>query len=110
MISGVLIFNANAELIISRFYKSDYSRVAAEAFRVKVVASKNYSSPCLLLDRSSFLFIRKNDLVITAVTKKNVNANLVYQFLYQLVDVQYYHIKQNFSQIHKHYQCSTIQE
>lgn len=61
--------------------------MAAEAFRVKVVASKNYNSPCLLLDRSSFLFIRKNDLVITAVTKHNVNANLVYHFLYQLVDV-----------------------
>ena len=52
-----------------------------------MVAAKNYNSPCLLLDRSSFLFIRKNDLVITAVTKKNVNANLVYHFLYQLVDV-----------------------
>merc|ERR1712154_362149 len=77
----------NVNVIISRFYKSDYSRVAAEAFRVKVVASKNYNSPCLLLDRSSFLFIRKNDLVITAVTKKNVNANLVYHFLYQLVEV-----------------------
>jgi len=87
MISGILIFNSNAELIISRFYKSDYSRVAAECFRVKVVAGKNYNSPCLLLDRSSFLFIRKNDLVITAVTKKNVNANLVYHFLYQLVEV-----------------------
>eukprot|EP00485_Elphidium_margaritaceum_P011672 CAMPEP_0202689886 /NCGR_PEP_ID=MMETSP1385-20130828/5050_1 /ASSEMBLY_ACC=CAM_ASM_000861 /TAXON_ID=933848 /ORGANISM="Elphidium margaritaceum" /LENGTH=438 /DNA_ID=CAMNT_0049345097 /DNA_START=73 /DNA_END=1389 /DNA_ORIENTATION=+ len=87
MISGILIYNNAAELIISRFYKNDYSRVAAEAFRVKIIAAKNFSSPCLLLDRSSFLYIRKNDLVICAVTKRNVNANLVYHFLYQLTDV-----------------------
>ena len=87
MISGVLVFNGNAELIISRFYKADYSKLAAEAFRIKIVASKNYGSPCVLLDRSSFMFIRVGDLIVTAVTKANANVALVFSFLYQLVTV-----------------------
>ena len=87
MISGVLVFNANAELVISRFYKSDYSRVAAEAFRVKVVAAKNFNSPVILMERSSFMFVRQDDLVVAAVTKKNANANLVFTFLYELISV-----------------------
>jgi AP-2 complex subunit mu-1 len=54
---------------------------------MKVVTAKNFNSPVLLLDRSSFMFIRSNDLIIAAATKKNAHANLVFQFLYQLVDV-----------------------
>lgn len=87
MISGILIFNGNADLVISRFYKSDYSRVAAEAFRMKVVATKNFTSPILLLDRSSFMYIKSNDLIIAAATKQNAHVNLVFEFLYRLVDV-----------------------
>jgi len=87
MISGVLFFNYAAELILSRFYKSDYSRVAAEAFRVKVVAAKNYSQPVIMLDRSSFMYIKYDDLVVVALTRKNANANFIFAFFFELVDV-----------------------
>mmetsp|Transcript_50663 Transcript_50663/g.62092 ORF Transcript_50663/g.62092 Transcript_50663/m.62092 type:complete len:438 (-) Transcript_50663:112-1425(-) len=86
MISGILVFNTAAELIISRFYKNDYSRLASEAFRIKVVSAKNFGSPCLLLDQSSFMFIKQGDLIIAAVTKKNANCALAFTFLYQLVN------------------------
>jgi AP-2 complex subunit mu-1 len=98
MISGVLIFNTSAELIISRFYKSDYNRVAAEAFRVKVVQAKKFTSPCVLLDRSSFMYIRNRDLVLVAMTQANANANLVFQFLYQLSDVFQSYFDNEFSE------------
>lgn len=98
MISGILIFNSSGELVISRFYKSDYSRVAAEAFRVKVVTAKNFSSPVMLLNNYSFLYIRSDDLIIVAMTKQNVNANLVFAFLYQLVDVFKAYFEGSFNQ------------
>ena len=77
MISGVLVFNANAELVISRFYKSDYSRVAAEAFRVKVVAAKNFNSPvivrlCLLI----YMYqLGKTNKTLFKMTKKKKQNN-----------------------------------
>lgn len=98
MLSGVLIFNTSAELVISRFYKADYSRVAAEAFRVKVVQAKNYGSPCLLLDKSSFLYVRKNDLIVCAMTKANANAMIVFQFLHALIGVFEGYFDSNFNE------------
>ena len=112
-ISGVLIYNSSAEAIIRRFYKSDYSRVAAEAFRVKVIQAKNFRNPVLILDRSTFMYIRYNDLIITALTKQNANATLVFQFLYQLVDIfrvklQLSHSQKNKNNNHKKHNVQKI--
>ncbi|ETO09531.1 hypothetical protein RFI_27848, partial [Reticulomyxa filosa] len=41
----------------------------------------------LMLDRSSFMFVKYDDLVVVALTRKNANANLVFAFLYELIDV-----------------------
>jgi AP-2 complex subunit mu-1 len=93
MISGLLFYNSVGELVISRFYKSDFTskrftaRVAQQAFRVKVVQAKNFTQPVLILDGSSFMYIRQNDIVIAAITRSNATASTVFQFLYEIVDV-----------------------
>ena len=39
------------------------------------------------MEKSSFMFVRQDDLVVAAVTKRNANANLVFTFLYELISV-----------------------
>ena len=88
MISGVLVFNQSAELIISRFYKSDYSKAAVEAFRIRVISNKNFStSPVTLMEKYSFVFVKTDDLVLVAMTRKNANVNLAFEFLYGMINV-----------------------
>ena len=88
MISGLLVFNQAAELIISRFYKSDYSKAAVEAFRIRVISNKNFgSSPVMLMEKYSFIYIKSDDLILVAMTRKNTNVNLAFEFLYSMCNV-----------------------
>jgi len=54
---------------------------------MNVVAARDFSEPVLIIDNCSFMYIRENGVTIAAATRKNANAVLVFQFLYQLVDV-----------------------
>jgi len=54
---------------------------------MNVVAARDFSEPVLIIDNCSFMYIRENGVTIAAATRKNANSVLVFQFLYQLVDV-----------------------
>jgi len=54
---------------------------------MNVVAARDFSEPVLIIDNCSFMYIRENGVTIAAATRKNANAVLVFQFLYQLVEV-----------------------
>jgi AP-2 complex subunit mu-1 len=85
MISAVLFINQAGEVVISRFYRDNVSRTAADAFRLQVIAAKEIDKPIAMLDRCSFMYVRKGDMYIVAVTKQNVNPCLVFEFLFGLV-------------------------
>jgi len=86
-ISAILFYGPDSELIISRFYRADVRKVSTEAFRMNVVAARDFSEPVLIIDNCSFMYIRENGVTIAAATRKNANSVLVFQFLYQLVEV-----------------------
>jgi len=54
---------------------------------MNVVAARDFSEPVLIIDNCSFMYIRENGVTIAAATRKNANSVLVFQFLYQLVEV-----------------------
>ena len=57
-------------------------RNAADAFRVNVIHARGQvRSPVTLLAGASFFHIKKNNIWITAVTKQNLNAGMVFEFL-----------------------------
>lgn len=87
MISAVFIVNSRGELLIQRHYKDNITKSAINAFRQRVIAAKQFTSPIVQMDKCSFLFVKEGDLFLCAVTRQNANPALVFQFLYQMTTV-----------------------
>lgn len=87
MISGFFFCNLKGEVIISRFYRDDVSKAAADAFRHEILAERNVGVPVVFLDNCSFMYSRHGDVYVVTVTKRNTNPCMIFQFIYNLVDV-----------------------
>ncbi|XP_074655145.1 AP-2 complex subunit mu [Tubulanus polymorphus] len=88
MIGGVFIYNHKGEILISRVYRDDIVRNAVDAFRVNVIhARQQVRSPVTNIARTSFFHIKRVNIWLAAVTKQNVNAAMVFQFLHKMVEV-----------------------
>ncbi|XP_020917766.1 AP-2 complex subunit mu [Exaiptasia diaphana] len=88
MIGGLFIYNHKGEVLISRVYRDDIGRNAVDAFRVNVIHARGQiRSPVTNIARTSFFHIRQGNVWIAAVTRQNVNAALVFEFLFRTVDI-----------------------
>ncbi|XKL65441.1 hypothetical protein PGB90_008861 [Kerria lacca] len=88
MIGGLFIYNHKGEVLISRVYRDDIGRNAVDAFRVNVIhARQQVRSPVSNIARTSFFHIKRANIWVAAVTKQNVNAAMVFEFLNKLVSV-----------------------
>ncbi|CAG9786543.1 unnamed protein product [Diatraea saccharalis] len=75
MIGGLFVYNHKGEVLISRVYRDDIGRNAVDAFRVNVIhARQQVRSP-------------RANIWLAAVTKQNVNAAMVFEFLLKIIDV-----------------------
>uniref|UniRef100_G1TZT2 AP-2 complex subunit mu n=1 Tax=Oryctolagus cuniculus TaxID=9986 RepID=G1TZT2_RABIT len=88
MIGGLFIYNHKGEVLISRVYRDDIGRNAVDAFRVNVIhARQQVRSPVTNIARTSFFHVKWSNIWLAAVTKQNVNAAMVFEFLYKMCDV-----------------------
>uniref|UniRef100_A0A8D0DA71 MHD domain-containing protein n=1 Tax=Sander lucioperca TaxID=283035 RepID=A0A8D0DA71_SANLU len=107
MIGGLFIYNHKGEVLISRVYRDDiglwfshlhpspggylvtsFLRNAVDAFRVNVIhARQQVRSPVSNIARTSFFHVKRSNIWLAAVTKQNVNATMVFEFLYKMCDV-----------------------
>lgn len=88
MIGGLFIYNHKGEVLISRVYRDDIGRNAVDAFRVNVIhARQQVRSPVTNIARTSFFHVKRSNIWLCAASKKNLNAALVFQFLYKMVEV-----------------------
>ncbi|XP_060066438.1 AP-2 complex subunit mu [Ylistrum balloti] len=88
MIGGLFIYNHKGEVLISRVYRDDIGRNAVDAFRVNVIhARQQVRSPVTNIARTSFFHIKRSNIWLAAVTKQNVNAAMVFEFLLKMVEV-----------------------
>ncbi|XP_062950935.1 AP-2 complex subunit mu isoform X2 [Cynocephalus volans] len=88
MIGGLFIYNHKGEVLISRVYRDDIGRNAVDAFRVNVIhARQQVRSPVTNIARTSFFHVKRSNIWLAAVTKQNVNAAMVFEFLYKMCDV-----------------------
>ncbi|KZZ96348.1 AP-2 complex subunit mu-1 [Ascosphaera apis ARSEF 7405] len=85
MISGLLIFNQKGENLIFRAFRNDCRPRLADVFRIQVISNPQVRSPILTLGSTTFSHVKHENLFIVAVTKSNVNAALVFEFLYRFV-------------------------
>ncbi|KAJ5072294.1 ap-2 complex subunit mu [Anaeramoeba ignava] len=87
MISAITFINEKGSILISRMYREDIPKNFAESFRIEVIAAKEIGCPIKQMEDTIFMFQRISNIFIVAVTKKNVNAALVFEFLKTLVSV-----------------------
>ena len=69
-------------------YRDDIGRNAVDAFRVNVIHARGQvRSPVTNIARTSYFHIKRSNLWLAAVTKQNVNATMVFEFLLKVVEV-----------------------
>lgn len=83
MLSGILLFNQKGELLITRAFRQDMRPRLADVFRIQVISNAQIRSPILTLGSTTFSHIKSENIYIVGVTKGNVNAALVFEFLYK---------------------------
>nr|XP_026694569.1 AP-2 complex subunit mu isoform X2 [Ciona intestinalis] len=88
MIGGLFLYNHKGEVLISRIYRDDIGRNACDAFRVNVIhARQHVRSPVTNIARTSFFHTKRGNIWLCAVTKQNVNAVMVFEFLMKMIEV-----------------------
>ena len=91
MISMIMILNQKGDILISRQYRDDVSRSAADSFRLQVVAAKetggSQSGPVKRIEDCSFLYTRHMKMYFVAITRSNVNPALVFEYLFQKIKI-----------------------
>lgn len=74
--------------LIKCFLPTCRRRNAVDAFRVNVIhARQQVRSPVTNIARTSFFHVKRSNIWLAAVTKQNVNAAMVFEFLYKMCDV-----------------------
>eukprot|EP00611_Tribonema_gayanum_P025331 TRINITY_DN5740_c0_g1_i1.p2 TRINITY_DN5740_c0_g1~~TRINITY_DN5740_c0_g1_i1.p2 ORF type:complete len:440 (-),score=189.16 TRINITY_DN5740_c0_g1_i1:133-1452(-) len=114
MISALLIINQKGEIVISRFYRDDVTRSAADQFLKQVIASKETGSqpPVKLIDGNTFMYTRHSNIYFVAVTRCNVNPAMVFEFLYQTIKIYkaYFNTHKTFEEKHVRKNMTLIYE
>jgi AP-2 complex subunit mu-1 len=85
----ILILNHKGDIMISRQYRDDVSRAAADSFRLQVIAAKETGTqaPVKRIENCSFLYTRHLNMYFVALTRSNVNPALVFEYLFQKIRI-----------------------
>ncbi|KAH8930093.1 clathrin adaptor, mu subunit [Atractiella rhizophila] len=87
MISGFFILNLKGEVLISRLFRPEIRRSVADIFRIHVVSNPSVRSPILTVGSTTFFHVRHQNVFLCCVTKANVNAALVFEFCYRIIQI-----------------------
>ena len=85
MASIVFMVNQKGEELAARHYRGDVSRSSIEHFRNKVIAQKEtgQNPPVLLIEGTSFMYVRHKNVYLVAATRRNPNAIMLFEYLFQ---------------------------
>ncbi|KAL9630616.1 MAG: hypothetical protein Q9164_006326, partial [Protoblastenia rupestris] len=84
MLSGILLFNQKGENLIFRAFRNDCRPRLADVFRIQVISNPTVRSPILTLGSTTFSHVKHENIYLVAITKSNVNAAVVFEFLERL--------------------------
>lgn len=87
--SAVFVMDVKGKIIISRNYRGDIPMsLVCDKFTKHITEDEESQLTPIITDHGyTFVYIRHNNLLIMAVTKKNANAMIILNFLYRLVEV-----------------------
>ncbi|CAB9522503.1 AP-2 complex subunit mu [Seminavis robusta] len=100
MISMIMVLNQKGDIMISRQYRDDVGRAAADSFRLQVVAAKETGTeaPVKRIENCSFLYTRHLNMYFVALTRSNVNPALVFEYLFQLIRILKAYLGEDFDE------------
>jgi AP-2 complex subunit mu-1 len=100
MISMIMVLNQKGDVMISRQYRDDVSRAAADSFRLQVVAAKETGTqaPVKRIENCSFLYTRHLNMYFVALTRSNVNPALVFEYLFQKIRILKAYLGEDFDE------------
>mmetsp|Transcript_20261 Transcript_20261/g.25598 ORF Transcript_20261/g.25598 Transcript_20261/m.25598 type:complete len:427 (+) Transcript_20261:75-1355(+) len=100
MISMILVLNQKGDIMISRQYRDDVSRAAADSFRLQVIAAKETGTqaPVKRIENCSFLYTRHLNMYFVALTRSNVNPALVFEYLFQKIRILKAYLGEDFDE------------
>ncbi|KAK4538966.1 hypothetical protein RGQ29_032100 [Quercus rubra] len=88
MISAFWILNLKGETLCARVFRPDVKRSMSEIFRIHTIANNDGNkAPIMTLGSTSFFHVRHMNLYLVCATKTNVNAALVFEFLYRVITI-----------------------
>merc|ERR1719469_639454 len=85
----IMVLNQKGDIMISRQYRDDVSRTAADSFRLQVIAAKETGTqaPVKRIENCSFLYTRHLNMYFVALTRSNVNPALVFEYIFQFIRI-----------------------
>jgi len=86
-VSAIFIMDAKGKVLISRDYRGDTSLSSYDKFAKCLQDDENDLKPIMTVGDITYLCIQHKDVYLLAVSKRNTNAMVVLNFLYQLVGV-----------------------
>mmetsp|Transcript_25898 Transcript_25898/g.46918 ORF Transcript_25898/g.46918 Transcript_25898/m.46918 type:complete len:427 (-) Transcript_25898:398-1678(-) len=100
MISMIMVLNQKGDIMISRQYRDDVSRAAADSFRLQVIAAKETGTqaPVKRIENCSFLYTRHLNMYFVALTRSNVNPALVFEYLFQKIKILKAYLGEDFDE------------
>lgn len=97
--NAIFIFNSKGDILMSKFFREGVKRNVSDVFRIQVInsaarapsgsapAAREIRLPVLTLGSTSFLYIRSGYLWIVVVTRSNQDALVIFEFLYNFVEL-----------------------
>jgi AP-2 complex subunit mu-1 len=81
-------------------HRGDILRSSVDAFRTKVIGSKSTGTnpPVVLMEGTSFVYVRHRNLFLVGATKANSNAFLLFEYLLQMIRILKAYLGEDFSE------------
>lgn len=79
------MINQKGEQLVTRHFRPDISNSAINSFRTQIIASKKtgQKAPVVQMENTTFMYIRQKNIFLVAATKKNPNAVMLFEYLFQ---------------------------
>nr|CDS19124.1 AP 2 complex subunit mu 1 [Echinococcus granulosus] len=93
MIGALFIYNHKGEVLIQRFFRDEIPKTAVDVFRVHVIHSRHQiRSPIVNISRTSFFHVKRGNIWLCSVSRRNLNAAAVFELLQAILGVFQQHL------------------
>lgn len=88
MLASFMIVNLRGDVLVYREYSDAVKRLEFNEFSTYLLSTKGLKeNPIIYFNGVSYFYIKQKDLFIIVSTKANPNAAMVFQFLYQFLNI-----------------------